>query len=102
MKNDTPRGPHEKPQKGDVRRQFLRLVAITAVAATGAVVVALAWLKATVPVLHLHMAIATALGVWFSVMLAGVLMALVFFSSASGMDGPAKDASKMSGEENHE
>lgn len=61
-------------------------MAITAVTAVIAVGAALSWLKATGTALSLHVIIATAFGVGLSVILAGILMALVFLSSRSGMD----------------
>jgi uncharacterized membrane protein len=45
---------------------------------------------------HIHMLIATALGVGLSVLLAGALMSLVFLSSSSGHD---EEASRFEEEE---
>src|SRR3546814_4269335 len=86
MNHDTPPDRREKRQKPEPLRRFLRLLRITVMAAALAVVVSIAWLAASGTNLGVHMMLATALGVGFSVLLAGALMALVFFSAASGAD----------------
>lgn len=49
------------------------------------------FLDATVGPLTLHMAIAAALGVFFTVLLAAFLMGLVFLSAGSGHDDTIQD-----------
>ena len=63
-----------------VLMRWMLLVAALAVAA------ALAWLRESYGPLPLHMAIATGLGVAFTVLLGTGLMGLIFVSRASGHD----------------
>ena len=44
--------------------------------------------------IHIHMLIATALGVGLTVLLAGALMSLVFLSSSSGHDDEARGSGR--------
>ena len=44
--------------------------------------------------IHIHMLIATALGVGLTVLLAGALMSLVFLSSSSGHDDQARGSGR--------
>ena len=60
-----------------------------ALAAVGAVLAALAFLKATGTPMPLHMVIATSLGVGLSVLLGTGLMGLVFLSDSGGHDEAA-------------
>ena len=72
--------------------RYRRLMRGMALVSTGAVVLALAWLQATLPGgLTIHMMIATAAGVGLSVMLGAALMGLVFLSSGSGHDEAIED-----------
>ena len=64
-------------------RHLLFWMALASAAAAG---LSLAVLTRIVGALPLHMAIATGLGVFFTVMLAAALMGLVFLSSGSGHD----------------
>lgn len=64
-------------------RHILGRMALLAAASAGLAVAALWWLIGPLPI---HMAIATALGVGLSVLLAVALMGLVFLSSGSGHD----------------
>jgi len=68
--------------------QFGKTMRWTTAAAFVMVAVSLAWLWSTGPV-RLHMMIATALGVGFSVFVAGALMGLIFVSDSSGHDEEA-------------
>ncbi len=68
-------------------RRYKRLLRWMALAAAVAVVVSLAalrWAKGPLPI---HMVVATALGVFLSVLLAAALMGLVFLSDGTGHDG---------------
>mgnify|MGYP003632617485 CR=1 FL=1 len=77
--------PRPQP-RSDPRASFRRLMIWTGAAALVAIVVALAYLAlAGVPMLW-HMIIATILGVGFTILLGGGLMALVFLSANSGQD----------------
>ncbi len=69
------------------RRLMLWMVLATTVAVAGG----LALLRAMSGPIPIHMAIATAGGVFFSVLLAAALMGLVFLSSGSGHDETIHD-----------
>lgn len=51
---------------------------------------------------HVHMLIATALGVGLTVLLATALMTLVFLSSSSGHDDAAAQATDKTSDEDHQ
>lgn len=91
--SDTP------PGSPDHWARFRRLVGLMTVIAVIAVVGSLYWLKALGTPMRPHMIIATSLGIGFSVILAGVLMALVFVSNASGIDEQGIDLSGDKGRE---
>ena len=74
--------------------RFRQLVSLMTVIAAITVVGSLYWLKALGTPMRPHMIIATSMGVGFSVILAGVLMALVFVSNASGADEQVIDLSR--------
>lgn len=70
----------------DARRRYWRFVRIMAWIALAGVLLSLAWLYLTGAPFRLHFVLAIALGIAGSVMLAGMLMGLVFFSNRSGHD----------------
>jgi hypothetical protein len=73
-------------------RAWLRYKAMMrwmALAAVGAVIAALVFLKATGTPMPLHMVIATSLGVGLSVLLGTALMGLIFLSDSGGHDEAA-------------
>lgn len=82
----SPAQSNTLPGSRDHWARFRRLVGLMTVIAAVAVVGSLYWLKALGTPMRPHMIIATSLGVGLSVLLAGVLMALVFVSNASGVD----------------
>lgn len=92
--------PERKPDLSDpdyaafAWGRYRRLLRWMTLAATGAVIVSLAGLWWAKGPLHLHMIIGTALGVFFSVMLAAALMGLLFLSSGTGHDETIQDFSK--------
>jgi len=51
------------------------------------------------PGLHIHMLIATGLGVFFTVLLGTALMSLVFLSNSSGHDASAAESTKSASKE---
>ena len=67
-------------------RRYRRLLRWMTLAALAAVIVALAGLRWAKGPLPIHLMIATALGVFFSVMMAAVLMGLIFLSDGTGHD----------------
>lgn len=79
----TPPRPHS-PQ--DPRAAFKRLMLWTGVAAVVAIAAALVYLALSGVAMPWHMIIATVLGVGFTILLGGGLMALVFLSANSGRD----------------
>ena len=81
-----------RPIRQDLERtasawaRYKRLMRWMALGAAIAVMLALAWLKASGSPLPIHMVIATIAGVGFSVLLGTGLMGLVYFSNNSGHD----------------
>jgi hypothetical protein len=71
--------------------RYKRLMVWMGVASLGAVILCLGLLRYLAGPLSIHMYIATAGGVFFSVMLAAALMGLVFLSSGSGHDASIED-----------
>lgn len=69
--------------------KYKRLMSWMAVAAVGAVLLALIYLKSSGAEVPLHMMIATIAGVGFTVLLGTGLMGLVYFSNNSGHDDAA-------------
>lgn len=67
-------------------RYFWRLLGVTAVVAAVAIGAALYYAHATGTPLRLHFALAMSLGIGLTLLLAGALMGLVFFSARSGHD----------------
>lgn len=67
------------------RRMMLWMTAL----ALACVAVALAWLRWAAGPLHLHMAIAAAIGVFLTVIVGTGLMSLAFLSAGSGHDAEA-------------
>ncbi len=78
---------------GAAKAQFLRMIAWIAGIAVVMVAAALAYIAATGE-LHLHMVVATILGVFFSVLLGCGLFAASFFSDKSGHDQSVSDATR--------
>ena len=72
---------------GRFKRLMLWMVGVAAIAT----VIGLLVLRAMVGPIPVHMAIATGLGVFFSVLLAASLMGLVFLSAGSGHDDTVAD-----------
>jgi hypothetical protein len=69
-------------------RRILWWMALVAVLAAG---VAEVWLWTAMGELHIVTAIATFLGVFFTIMMAAALMGLMFLSSGSGHDAQVED-----------
>ena len=69
--------------------RFRRMMKRMALVALLAAIVAVAIVAAGDPGLHIHMLIATALGVFLTVLLGTALMSLAFLSSSSGHDSEA-------------
>jgi NAD/NADP transhydrogenase beta subunit len=82
--------PIESPRRSSVKR-FLRIFRLLAALASviAALAVVLVARGDTSPFAHVHMLIATALGVGLTVLLGTGLMTLVFISSSSGHDDAA-------------
>jgi len=75
--------------------RFRKIMWWNGAASVAAALAGLAFLRWQYGPLPIHMAIATALGLFFTVLLAAMLMGLVFLSSGSGhdetIDDPFKD-----------
>jgi uncharacterized protein (DUF2062 family) len=85
----APRDPRALERQHRAWLRYKRMMRWMALAALGAVIAALAFLKATGTPMPLHMVIATSLGVGLSVLLGTALMGLVFLSDAGGHDEAA-------------
>jgi hypothetical protein len=80
-------------RRAKAKAEFARIMKWILLAAVLMVAGALAYLRATGD-LTLHTVIATALGVFFSVLLGCGLFAAAFFSSKSGLDQDIADATR--------
>lgn len=78
----APPDPH---RVADAWAHFRRSMRWSTMAALATVALSLFWLWESGPV-QIHMLIATALGVGLSVIVAGALMGLIFYSNRSGAD----------------
>lgn len=80
--------PIPSPRQSALRRfrRIMRYMALASILAAAVAVALVAW---GAEGWHIHMLIATALGVGLSVLLATALMSLVFLSSSSGHDEQA-------------
>jgi hypothetical protein len=74
--------------------RYKRLMRWMSLASLTAVILGLGGLYLLIGPIPIHMAIATAGGVFFSVLLAAALMGLVFLSSGSGHDETIEDPFK--------
>lgn len=70
----------------NLRRRYWRLVGLMAVIAVITIAGALWLMQASGTPLRLHFALAMSLGIGFTLLLAGGLMSLLFFSARSGHD----------------
>lgn len=70
----------------DLRRRYWRLVGLMALIAVVTIAGALWYLHASGTPLRLHVALAMSLGIGLTLLLAGALMSLLFFSARSGHD----------------
>ena len=77
-----------------LKRQFLKLMRWGALFSLAVAVLAVVLVAQGDDTVHIHMLIATALGVGLSVMLGIALMSLVFLSSRMGQDADAADHSQ--------
>lgn len=87
------RDPRELERAHRAWIRYRKMMRWMALAALGAVIAALAFLKATGTPMPLHMVIATSLGVGLSVLLGTALMGLIFLSDAGGHDDAASGRS---------
>jgi hypothetical protein len=83
--------PDPVPPLGPLKRQFLRLMRWGALFSLAIAAIAVLLVARGDEAIHIHMLIATALGVGLSVMLGIALMSLVFLSSRLGQDANAAD-----------
>ena len=96
--------PRSDPRSEDARRtaeawlRYKKLMGWMAVAAVGAVLLALLYLKLAGGEVRLHMAIATIAGVFVSMLLGCGLFAAAFFSDKSGHDQNVTDATRRKDE----
>lgn len=86
MPRPDPIPPRVRPS---VRRQFMRIMRLAAVFSIVVAAVAVALVARGQSELHIHMLIATALGMGLTVLLCTALMTLIFLSNRSGHDAEA-------------
>lgn len=88
----APRSPLDDPQKAaHAWARFLAIMRWMMVVTVGCVIVAVVLLYRTNGMVSIHLYIATALGVGFTMLLASALMGLVFLSSGTGHDETVVD-----------
>lgn len=93
--------PHHDPipsPSHSALRRFRRIMRYMGLVSILAAIVAVGLVAWGSEGFHIHMLIATALGVGFSVFLAAALMSLVFLSSSSGHDQKAVGRQEEDGE----
>ncbi len=89
---DIPPSSLDDPDYADFAwRRYRKLMIWMAGAALAAVLVGLGVLRWLIGPIPFHMIIATAGGIFFSVLLAAALMGLVFLSAGSGHDDSIRD-----------
>jgi len=88
--------PHQDPTPPlePLKRQFLKLIRWGALFSLAVAALAVLLVAEGDDTIHIHMLIATALGVGLSVLLGIALMTLVFLSSRMGQDADAADHSQ--------
>lgn len=80
-----------------VRARYRRMFRLVGLVALAAAILAVGALYLSLGEFQLHASIAMAIGIGLSVLLGGVLMALVFLSNASGHDERARDEGRTEG-----
>jgi uncharacterized membrane protein len=83
--------PDPIPTLGPLKRQFLRIMRWGALFSLVIAAIAVLLVARGDQAIHIHMLIATALGVGLSVLLGIALMTLVFLSNRMGQDADAAD-----------
>ena len=78
--------PDPIPPLGPVKRRFVRIMRWAALFSLAVAALAVVLVAKGDSSVHIHMLIATALGVGFSVLLGTALMSLMFLSNSSGHD----------------
>lgn len=75
--------------RGSMMSRFWRIFRLLAILSVVIAAIGVALVARGDPTIHVHMLIATALGIGFTVLLGTVLMTLAFLSSSSGHDDEA-------------
>ncbi len=83
--------PDPVPPLGPLKRQFFKLMRWGALFSLAIAAIAVLLVARGDEAIHVHMLIATALGVGLSVLLGIALMSLVFLSNRAGIDADAAD-----------
>ncbi len=89
--------PDPTPPLGPVKRRFVRIMRWAALFSLAVAALAVVLVAKGDSSVHIHMLIATALGVGFSVLLGTALMSLMFLSNSSGHDAGAADHREKDG-----
>jgi hypothetical protein len=83
--------PDPVPPLGPLKQQFLKIMRWAALFSLVVAAIAVLLVAQGDETIHIHMLIATALGVGLSVLLGIALMTLVFLSNRAGIDADAAD-----------
>ncbi|RIX32612.1 hypothetical protein [Sphingomonas edaphi] len=83
--------PDPVPPIGPLKIRFIRIMRWAALFSVAVGALAVVLVARGDSELHIHMLIATALGVGVSVLLGAALMALIFLSNSTGFDADAAD-----------
>ena len=86
----TPRPDPLPSPRQSLMRRFWRIFRLLALLSVVIAAIAVILVSRGDPAIHIHMLIATGLGIGFTVLLGTALMTLVFLSSASGHDDQAR------------
>lgn len=97
MPQETPRPDPTPSPRHAMMRRFWRIFRLLALLAIAIAAIAVFLVARGDPGVHVHMLVATALGVGLTVLLGTGLMTLVFLSSSSGHDEEATTRTREGG-----
>ncbi|MEO7276497.1 MAG: hypothetical protein ABIW33_00540 [Sphingomicrobium sp.] len=86
MSRDTPSPDPVPTPPYPIMRRFWRILRLLALLSIAIAAIAVVLVARGDPTIHVHMLIATALGIGFTVLIGSGLMTLMFLSSSSGHD----------------
>lgn len=83
--------PQHDPVPGSIRQRFVRIMRLGALLSIAIAAIAVVLVAKGDSTVHVHMLIATALGVGFTMLMGIGLMTLMFLSNSMGHDDAAAD-----------